>query len=157
AVSGTTLTTLVDGTLVVFLLGVLWLYDLPLAALATAFAPLLLASALAHHPGIRRGARTAMEKGALVSAHLVEDVSGVETVKAFGAEDLRTEGGERHLVGLVQAGFALQKLGLSTDVLGLIVTAGAGLAVLWYGGHRVIAGALTIGELMFFYSLLGFL
>jgi ATP-binding cassette subfamily B protein len=157
AVGGTTLTALVDGTLVVFLLGVLWLYDLPLAALATAFVPLLLASALAHHPGIRQGARAAMEKGALVSAHLVEDVSGVETVKAFGAEDLRTEGGEKHLVGLVQAGFGLQKLGLSMDVLGLVATAGAGLAILWYGGHRVIAGALTIGELMFFYSLLGFL
>jgi ATP-binding cassette subfamily B protein len=157
AVGGTALTALVDGTLVAVLLAVLWLYDLPLAALATAFAPLLLAGALAHHPPIRRGARAAMEKGALVSAHLVEDVSGVETVKAFGAEELRAEGGEKHLVGLVQAGFALQKLALSTDTLGLVVTAGAGLAILWYGGHRVIAGALTIGELMFFYSLLGFL
>jgi ATP-binding cassette subfamily B protein len=157
AVSGTTLTALVDGTLVVLLVAVLWLYDLPLAALTTAFAPPLVLGALAHHPAARRGARAAMEKGALVSAHLVEDISGVETVKAFGAEDVRTESGERHLVGLVQAGFGLQKLGLSTEALGLVVTAGAGLAVLWYGGHRVIAGALTTGELMFFYSLLGFL
>ena len=29
--------------------------------------------------------------------------------------------------------------------------------ILWYGGHRVIAGALTVGQLMFFYSLLGYL
>jgi ATP-binding cassette subfamily B protein len=157
AISGTTLTAVVDGTLVLLLLAVLWLYDLPLAALATAFVPLLLASALAHHPPIRRGSRAAMEKGALVSAHLVEDVAGVETVKAFGAEGLRTEDGEKHLVGVVRAEFALQKLGLSMDALGLVATAGAGLAVLWFGGHRVIAGALTIGELMFFYSLLGFL
>jgi ATP-binding cassette subfamily B protein len=87
----------------------------------------------------------------------VEDVSGVETVKAFGAEGLRCERGEGHLVALVQTEFALQKLGISTDALGLLATAGAGLAILWFGGHRVIAGALTIGELMFFYSLLGYL
>src|SRR5439155_13729165 len=48
-------------------------------------------------------------------------------------------------------------LGISTEALGLVVTAGAGLAILWFGGQRVIAGALPIGGLMFFYSLLGFL
>jgi ABC-type bacteriocin/lantibiotic exporter with double-glycine peptidase domain len=37
------------------------------------------------------------------------------------------------------------------------VTGIAGVIVLWYGGHRVMVGALTIGELMFFYTLLGYL
>src|SRR5439155_21592054 len=106
---------------------------------ATCFVPLLVASALVHPPFARRGSRTAMEQAALVSAHLVEDVSGVETVKAFGAEGQRSGGAERHLVGLVRAGFALQKLGISTEALGLVVTAGAGLAILWVGGERVIA------------------
>ena len=39
----------------------------------------------------------------------------------------------------------------------MFVTALAGLVILWYGGHRVMDGALTIGQLMFFYSLLGYL
>ena len=43
------------------------------------------------------------------------------------------------------------------NALGTFVTAMAGLVVLWYGGHRVMDGALTIGQLMFFYSLLGYL
>src|SRR5262249_37531605 len=157
AVSGTTLTVLVDGTLVVVMMVSLWLYDLPLAAVSTALVPVLVLSVIAHHPATRKRSRAAMEKGALVSAHLVEDVSGVETVKAFGAEDLRSERGEGHLVAFVQAGFAVQKLGISIDTLGLLVTAGAGLVVLWYGGHRVMDRALTIGQLLFFYSLLGYL
>ncbi len=33
----------------------------------------------------------------------------------------------------------------------------SGIAVLWYGGHRVMDGALSIGELVFFHSLLGYL
>ena len=98
-----------------------------------------------------------MEDAAQLSAHLVEDVSGVETVKAFGAERLRAEEGEARLVGLVQSIFSLQKLGISMNALGTFVTALAGIVVLWYGGHRVMDGALTIGQLMFFYSLLGYL
>jgi ATP-binding cassette, subfamily C, bacteriocin exporter len=52
---------------------------------------------------------------------------------------------------------SLQKLGMSINSLGLFVTALAGIVILWYGGFRVMDGALTIGQLMFFYSLLGYL
>jgi hypothetical protein len=34
---------------------------------------------------------------------------------------------------------------------------GRGIAILWYGGHRVMEGKLTFGELMFFGSLLSYL
>jgi ATP-binding cassette subfamily B protein len=157
AISGTTLTAVVDATLVVLLLAVLWFYDLRLAALATAFVPLLLCGVAAYHPAARQRSRSAMESGALLSAHLVEDVSGVDTVKAFGAERARTEAGEQRLVALVQDVFSLQMLGLGMTTLGLFVTSLAGIAVLWYGGHRVIEGALTTGQLLFFYTLLGYL
>jgi ABC-type bacteriocin transporter len=157
AISGTSLTGVVDGTVVVVVLVVLWLYDVRLALVATAFVPLLVASMLAHHPAARRRSQAAMERAAQLSAHLVEDVSGVETVKAFGAERARAEEGEDRLVGLVQSMFAQQKLGISMGAVGTLVTSLAGIVILWYGGHRVMAGALTIGELMFFYTLLGFM
>ena len=35
-----------------------------------------------------------MERAAGFTGHLVEDVTGVETVKAFGVERRRAEGGE---------------------------------------------------------------
>jgi ATP-binding cassette, subfamily C, bacteriocin exporter len=154
AVGGVTLTAIVDGTLVVFVSALLWCYDPPLALVATLFVPLLLGSVLLHHPAARKRSRQAMEHGAQYSAHLVEDVSGVETIKAFNAEPLRTDQGEDRLVKVVQSGFSLQKLGVSMGSASLLVTAVAGIVVLWYGGHRVMAGALTIGELMFFHTLL---
>jgi ATP-binding cassette subfamily B protein len=157
AISGTTLTAVVDGTLVAVLVVVLWLYDWPLALVATAFVPLLAAGTLLHHPAARRLSRRAMERGALLSAHLVEDVSGVETVKAFGAERARTDEGEARLIDLIVDLFSLQKLGISLSALGMFVTSLAGIVILWYGGHRVLDGALTIGELLFFHSLLGYL
>ncbi|MCI0455776.1 MAG: peptidase domain-containing ABC transporter [Gemmataceae bacterium] len=157
AVSSTTATALVDGTLVVLLTALLWRYDLPLALVASAFVPLLLAGVALHHPAARRRSRQAMEEASRFYAHLGEDIGGVETVKAFGAERDRCQEGEDRLVSFIGSLFGLQKLGTSSDALTLLVTALAGVVVLWYGGHRVMAGALTIGELMFFYSLLVYL
>jgi ATP-binding cassette subfamily B protein len=157
AISGTTLTAVVDSILVVLLVVLLWLYDGPLALVATAFVPLLVLSTVVHHPAARRRSRAAMEDAAQLSAHLAEDVSGVETIKAFGAERLRVEEGETCLVRLVQTIFALEMLGLNMSALGTFITTMASLVVLWYGGHRVMDGALTIGQLMFFDSLLGYL
>jgi ATP-binding cassette subfamily B protein len=157
AISGTTLTAVVDGTLVVLMLVTIWIYDLRLALVATAFVPVLVASVMAHHPAAHRLSREAMESAARLSAHMVEDISGVEAVKSFGAEPVRAEEGESRLVRLVQDLFALQTLGISMTTFGTLTTTLAGIVILWYGGHRVIDGALTIGELMFFYTLLGYL
>src|SRR4029079_11753324 len=48
AISGTTLTAVVDATLVIILLSVLWIYDIWLALVATAFIPVLVIVAVAH-------------------------------------------------------------------------------------------------------------
>ncbi len=157
AVSGATTGALVDGIMVLLLMAVLWLYDMRLALVVSAFIPLLVLNALAHQPAARRRSLEAMEAGAALSSHLVEDVSGVETVKALGAERRRAEEGEDRLVRLVRSGFGLQMLGVSMSGIGLVLTALASVAVLWYGGHRVMEGALTIGELVFFHALLGYM
>jgi ATP-binding cassette subfamily B protein len=157
AISGAALTAVVDGVVVAMTLGVLWIYDLQLALVATLIAPLLVAAAVLHHPAARRRSRHAMEDAARLSAHLVEDISGVETIKAYGCERSRSELGEYRLVELVESVFSLQKLSISMGSLGGLISGLAGIVVLWYGGHRVIAGRLTIGELMFFYTLLGYL
>jgi ATP-binding cassette subfamily B protein len=154
AVGGATMTAVVDGFLVTLLLAVLWAYDPRLAAVVTAFVPLLAAVVAAQHPAARARANDAMEQAAGLAAHLVEDVSGVETVKAFGAERRRGEGCEARLVGFVRSVFALEMLGVGTGAASTLVTATAGVAVLWYGGHRVMAGELTVGQLLFFYSML---
>lgn len=157
AVSGSTLTTLVDGLLVVLLIGVLILFDLPLALVTLAFVPLLVGAVAAHHGGVRRGSREAMAAGSRLLAHFVEGVAGIETVKACGAERRRAEEGEERLAASVNARFVLEKIGLRVSSLAMLATALAGLVVLWYGGHRVLAGALSVGDLMFFSSVVGFL
>jgi ATP-binding cassette subfamily B protein len=88
---------------------------------------------------------------------LIENISGVETFKAYGAGRQRAEEANSRLVRLTRSVFSMQMLNMSMGTTGSIVNGAAGLIVLWYGGHRVIEGALTIGELMFFYTLLGYM
>jgi ATP-binding cassette subfamily B protein len=154
AISGTTLTAVVDATVVLFTLVVLWLYDTQLALVATAFVPVLVLSVIVFHPSSRRKSRDSQDQAAKLSGHLVEDITGVDTIKAYGIERLRADQGEGHLVKLEQAGFSLMKLGLGMGAVGSLVTGLAGITILWYGGTRVMDGLLTTGQLMFFYSLL---
>jgi ATP-binding cassette subfamily B protein len=157
AVSGAALTAVVDGVLVVFTTAVLWMYDAHLALVAALFGPLLFLVVLIHHPATRRRSRAAMEDSAHLSAQLAENISGVETFKAYAAGRLRAEESENRLVRLTGSTFALQMLNISMTTAGNTVNAVAGLVILWYGGHRVMEGVLTIGELMFFYTLLGYM
>jgi ATP-binding cassette subfamily B protein len=46
---------------------------------------------------------------------------------------------------------------MSLSSAGMFVTGMAGIVVLWYGGYRVISGAISVGQLMFFHTLLGYL
>src|SRR5262249_38751784 len=122
AVSSTATAAVVDGLLVVLLSALLWVYDVRLALVASAFIPLLFVSVLIHHPAVKRRSREAMEASSQVGAHLIEDVNGIETIKAHGAERLRAEMGESRLVELLRGVFALQKLGMSTNAVALLVT-----------------------------------
>lgn len=157
AVGSTTLTVLTDAVLVVVSMLVMFLYDWQLGLVAALFAPALLVAVGAHHPATKRLSRQSMEQAAGLEAHLVEDVTGVEAIKAAGAERRRAEAGEGKLMRLLESVFSLQKLSVSMNALGMFVTGAAGIVLLWYGGHRVIDGALSIGDLMFFYTLLGFM
>ncbi len=157
AVGGAALMAVVDATLVVASLTVLWAQDAPLALVATLFVPVLVGSVAIHHPSSRRMTRKAMEEAAELQAQLTEDVGGIETIKAFGVEDARSDAADHRLVRLVQSVFSLQHASLRTNAAGTCVAGLAGVAILCYGGHRVLAGAISLGELMFFNTILSFL
>ena len=157
AVSSTVLSATVDGLMVLGASVAMVLTDARLAAASLAFVPaFLLALGVLRKP-LARGQRLAMEHSADVEARMVEDVSSIETIKAFGNEPLRAQQAEFKLVRLTQTLFSTDRIDLVMDGI-LVVVAGAGmLTSLWYGGHRVIDGGLTVGTLMFFYTLVGYL
>ncbi|HVX16033.1 MAG TPA: peptidase domain-containing ABC transporter [Pirellulales bacterium] len=154
AINGTLTSALVDGTVVVGILSILWAYDMPLALVTSAVVPIFLVTVALHHSSGRRRVQNVLESNSHLTTHMVEDIGGIETIKLFAAEQARTEKGEERILGLVQSVFALQTLEIRVQSLAMFITGLASIAVLWFGGHRVIAGALSVGELLFFYTLL---
>ena len=87
-----------------------------------------------------------------VATVVEETVTGIRVIKGFGAEQVQAtrlhEHGERVLDRALKAGRIRASFMPTLDFLPAIGL----LAVLWYGGHLVINGDLTVGELIAFNS-----
>ncbi len=156
AVAGTLLTRVGDSVLVTVVFTLLWIQDASLATMGFVFAVPLVALAVVQGPVTRRLSREMLERGAALTSHLAEDVTAVETIKACGAETHRAEEAEWKLARLSRSSFALELITLCVSGAGMALTETAGLAVLWTGAHRVTEEALTTGQLLSFYTLVGF-
>jgi HlyB family type I secretion system ABC transporter len=155
AISGAAVSSAVDSILIVVSLAAMFAYDVRLALMGCAFAPLLVGALVFHHGAVRRLIRAKMEADAELLGRLTEDVSAIETVKTLGLERQRAEQAEDRLVGAVQAHFQLSEVGIKVEAVTTLFAGVATIAFLWYGGGRVIAGELSVGQLIFFYTLLG--
>ena len=154
ALSATVLGAAVDAVFVVSAGAILLWYDARLAALTLAAIPLFLLVVWAHRGAIRRAQRELMERRALLETGLVEVVSGAAVIKAARAEEQAQLRLEERFMEQVGTGWTLAMLSLSTSSLGLLIQALAGLGIWWYGGTLVLRGELSLGQLVFFHSIL---
>jgi NHLM bacteriocin system ABC transporter peptidase/ATP-binding protein len=141
-------------TSLAFFAAAMAVYDLPLAAICVG---LSLMNVLALKLIARRredlGRSLTLERGKLVGS-TISAVRTIETLKASGLEDDAFS----HWAGIqAKALNAEQDLGFSSTLLEMLPTLFSGLTVaviLGVGGLRVIEGALTLGSLVAFQSLM---
>jgi ATP-binding cassette, subfamily B, bacterial len=121
-----------------------------LAALVLVGVPVTLAPILLLGRRVRRLSRASQDRVADVSAHVDEAVHEVRTVQAYGHEAADREAFARHAESAYRAAAAGigQKAALIATVM-LIAFCAVGV-ILWVGGHDVLAGKLTAGELSAF-------
>lgn len=98
-----------------------------------------------------------MEQGALLSSSLIEDIRGIESIKALGIEDQRYSHIDRRFVKGLKANYkyniAAVLQGAFKDVAQLVIT----LVILYMGARMSIRGSISIGQLIAFNALLGYL
>ena len=121
-----------------------------LAALVLVGVPLTLAPILLLGRRVRRLSRASQDRVADVSSHVDEAVHEVRTVQAYGHEDADRAAFASHAEAAYRAAAAsiAQKGALIATVM-LIAFCAVGV-ILWVGGHDVLAGKLTAGELTAF-------
>jgi len=149
------LTLVIDLAFTVIFFAVMYWYSPKLTAVVALSLPVYFILSLILSPMLRQRVEERFERGAQNQAFLVETISGAETLKAMAVEPQMRQRWEEVLAGYVRASFRTVSLGSfgaqSVTLINKVVMA----LVLWFGAHAVIAGQLTIGELIAFNMLAG--
>ena len=148
--TGSALTLVIDLFFTFVFLGVMAWYSVPLTLVVVVSLPVYAVLSAGFTPLFRSRLNEKFRRGAENQAFLVETVSGVETLKAMAVEPQMQRRWEEQLAGYVTASFRVQNLGnyasQSIQFVSKVVTA----AVLFFGAKAVMAGSMTVGELVAF-------
>jgi ATP-binding cassette, subfamily C, bacteriocin exporter len=104
----------------------------------------------------RKTQRKLMEHSAELESQLVESLNSVATIKQFGLEDYANMKTETRFIQLLRtvykSGINSVFSGNSTMFSSRMFTVG----LLWTGSYFILKGAISLGELLSFYAILGY-
>jgi len=104
----------------------------------------------------KRMARRMMEKSAALETQVVESIQAVSTIKRFGLEHFSNDKTERKFIQLLEAVFTAGTNAISLGNISELISRLFTIVILWAGSYYVIQRQLTTGELLSFYTLIGY-
>ena len=156
AISGATITLLMDSLMAIAGGVILYLNNRRLFLIALGMVVFYAALALLYRKPVERSNRQAMEEDARLQSYFKESIDGIETVKAASAtvqvKEVSTNKFHRFLNAVVKASI----ISVSQDVLVESVNLIGTILILWAGFAMVLTGQITIGSLITFSALLYF-
>ncbi|CAK1254577.1 peptide cleavage/export ABC transporter [Fructobacillus tropaeoli] len=97
-----------------------------------------------------------MRSGADLESSVIESLSGMETIKALGAEENSYQHVDQEYVRFLKNSFSKARVTAIQEALKGALKMILQVLVLWYGANLVVQNKLTIGELMAYNALLGY-
>ena len=154
--TGTALTVVLDAIFSVIYIAVMLLYSWLLTIVALATVPLFALLTFIFAPIIRSQTRTKAERNAQTQSYLVEVVSGIQTVKAQNIElNSRWQWQERY-GRYISASFENVQTNNTASSLSNFLNKLSSLLLLWVGAYLVLLGQLTLGQLIAFRIIAGY-
>jgi ATP-binding cassette subfamily B protein len=154
--TGTALTALIDTAFSVIFIGIMLFYSVELTVIALIGVPLLVALTLFVSPIIRRQLKDRAEKTAATESHLVESLTGIQTIKGQNIET-RSRWKWFHRYGdSIASSFRNTITSTSASTIGMLINRFNDVAVLWVGVYMVIDQKLSLGQLIAFRILAGY-
>lgn len=154
--TGTALTVVLDSVFSVIYIGVMLTYSVKLTFFALAVIPFFILLTLSVSPIIRKQLRVVAVSNARVSSHLVETLSGMETVKGQGMELQSEWQWEKFYGRQIQAGFKNTITSTGAGAANNFLQQISSLIVIWAGALIVLEGKMSIGQLIAFRILSGY-
>jgi ATP-binding cassette, subfamily B, bacterial HlyB/CyaB len=149
------LTLLIDLFFTFVFLGVMFIYSPLLTFVVLGSFPFYIGISAGATPLFRKLLDDKFSRGAENQAFLVESVTGVETLKSMAVEPQMQRRWEEQLAGYVASSFRVIRLGNTASNFVQLISKVVTAAVLYFGARLVIAGELTVGELVAFNILAG--
>lgn len=154
AISGVTLTMMIDVLMVIVGGGILY-FQSPLLFGITLI-PLIIYGIIvfAFKNSIEEVNRETMQSNAKVTSYLVESINGIETIKAFNAEREVNSETEKRFIKLIKNVFRNGYINNFQVTLKSLVKGIFSISILWIGTTQVLSGKISFGELLTFNALL---
>lgn len=153
--TGVPMTTLLDALFIIVYIIVMLFYSTKLTLVTIASVPILALISALVTPVLKSRLDEKFNCGAESQSYLVEAVTGVQTIKSFAIEPTVQKKWEGLLANYTKAGFKTSILSGNAGAAAQLVQKIFDLAILWLGARLVIAGQLTVGQLVAFRMLAG--
>lgn len=154
--TGTALTVVLDAVFsVIYIVVMLW-YSPLLSLVALATIPLFAILTLSVAPVIRGQTRLKAERNADQQSYLVEVISGIQTVKAQNIELRSRWNWQDRYARYVSAGFKTVKTSTLSGAMSNFLNQFSSLLLLWVGAYLVLKGQLSLGQLIAFRIIAGY-
>ena len=154
--TGTALTVVLDAVFSVIYIVVMFIYSWVLTLVTLAVIPLFVLLTVIFSPIVRRQLRAKAQKNAQTQSYLVEVLSGISTVKAQNIELRSRWKWQERYARYVSEGFRNVLTSTAASSTSNFLNKLSALLVLWVGAYLVLAGELTLGQLIAFRIIAGY-
>ncbi|QPN67345.1 peptidase domain-containing ABC transporter [Synechococcus sp. CBW1006] len=148
--TGQALTTVLDAAFSVIYIAVMVLYSWVLTLVALSVLPIQIGLTVLGAPLFRRQYRKSAESNAKTQSHLVEVLTGVQTVKAQNVEMVSRWKWQEFYDQYIAHSFEKTITGTALSQTSQVLQKISQLLVLWMGATLVLSGDLTLGQLIAF-------
>jgi ATP-binding cassette subfamily B protein len=154
--TGQALTTVLDAAFSIIYIVVMALYSWLLTIVALGVVPIQVLLTLLGAPLFRRQYRQAAQENAQTQSHLVEVLTGIQTVKAQNVEVVSRWKWQEMYHKYISRTFEKTITGTALNETSQVLQKLSQLLVLWVGAVLVLKGELTLGQLIAFRIISGY-
>ena len=154
--TGQVLTTTIDAVFSVIYIFVLFLYSTLLTIISLSVIPIQIVITLLGGPIFKYQHRETTKLNAITQNHLVESITGIQNVKTQNIENTIGSKWQKNYSKYIGKSFQKNILGSSLNESSQFLQKVSQLFVLWVGAGLVIDGQLTLGQLIAFRIISGY-
>lgn len=146
----------INAFIVLFSFSIMFSYYWKLALILLAIIPAYLLIYLIINRLNKKTERTIMERSADFESQLVESLSTIGTIKSFGLEKAAKNKTEQRFKKLLKISYKSSLNAVYSTSSTILITQLFTIVILWVGSYYAIGNKITPGELLSFYTLVGY-